>query len=267
MDTLYRSIVLLALALLTSVEALAQDVTMRFDNIPVEGTPGYENIRGSIWTYTKDGVKVQYIPGNILLGACIYNTWADYDIIVTSSQPIAVIELDGYSDTRYATNTSDVVCTTGTLKMHPDETSVWTGKSTSITFRGARASSRYQFTEMRFWFVGTPYGNKYVAEPTVTATNGSITFASETAGTTFTYNVQLTTDGKVRMCDGTVPLNFPLVVNVHGEAAGYEKSPTTTTTIPLTTLRGKKGDANGDGKVTTQDVQTIVDNLLNKTAK
>lgn len=267
MNSLHKYLALAALALMPSVEALAQDAVMRFDNDPVEGTLGYDYIRGSIWTYTKNGVKVQYIPGTVLKGATIYNTWTDYDIIVTSSKPIAVIELDGYSDTRNAKNTNDVVSTTGTLKMHPDETSIWTGNSSSVIFRGAQSSSRYFFTEMRFWFVGTPYGKQYVADPTIKAADGKLCFGSATKDATFTYNMQLTTDGKLRMCDGTVALDLPLVVNVHGEAAGYEPSTTTTQTIPFATLYGKQGDADADGRLSTADLQLIINTILKKNAR
>lgn len=261
MNTLHKLLALAALALM-SLTALAQDATLDL-------THPDKNEHQSVWSITRNGVKAEYIPeGTYSDGASIYSNWRnDYDIKFTASKAIAVIELDGITDNRSNAYTSDVACTTGTLKMYPNETSIWKGNATAISFYGKQVSTRYYFTEARIWFVGTPYGKQYVKDPVISVNNGVVKFDTETPNASFTYSMQFDADGKVRMCDGTAPLNFPLVVNVQGEAAGYEKSPTTTTTIPLTTLRGKKGDANGDGKVTTQDVQTIVDNLLNKTAK
>lgn len=265
MNNLHKYLALAALALLPTLEALAQDVTMRFDYEPVKGTPGYEHLRGSIWTYTKEGVKVQYIPGVTIKGASIYNTWADYDIIVTSARPIAVIEMDGKSDTKYATNTNDVVSTVGTLKMHPDETSIWTGNASSVTFRGAQASSRYYFTEFRIWFVGTPYGKQYVADPIISVSDSSVDFSNTTVGTEFHYTMQFAADGKIHTSTGTVSIDMPLIFNVHGEASGYEPSATVTKSIPLSSLYGKQGDTDGDGRLTTDDVLAIINNLLKTT--
>lgn len=260
MKTLNKCLALAALALLPSVKALAQDVVMKM------GVPD-QTVNGAS-TLTVNGVTAKYVLGNGIPGAYIYNPdWSSYYFTLTSSKPIAVIEMDGKCDTRYATNTADVACTTGELHMHPDETSIWQGNATAITFKGAQKSSRYFFTELRIWFVGTPYGKQYVADPTIKAADGKMNFASETPGTTFTYNMQLATDGKLRMCDGTVALDLPLVVNVLGAAQGYENSTTITQTIPFATLYGKQGDADADGRLSTADLQLIIDTILKKNAK
>lgn len=151
--------------------------------------------------------------------------------------------------------------------MHPDEVSVWQGSSNSIKFYGDTSNDYYLFTKMRVWYVGTPYGKQYVADPTITAANGKVSFSSTTPGSTFTYNMQLTTDGKLHMCDGTVPLALPFVVNVYGAAAGYENSTTTTKTIPFAILYGKQGDTDGNGRLDLVDLQSIINNLLKKSAK
>lgn len=262
MNTLHKYLALAALALLPSVEALAQDVVLDL-------THPDKNEHQSVWSLTRSGVRAEYIPGGTYsAGAYIYMDWrGDYDFKITSSKAIAVIELDGITDNRNDEYTSDVLCTTGTLKMHPNETSIWTGNSTSVSFYGWQRTTRYYFTEARIWFVGTPYGKQYVADPTIKAANGKMTFASTTPGTTFTYNMQLTTDGKLRMCDGTVALDLPLVVNVHGEATGYEPSTTTTQTIPFATLYGKQGDADADGRLSTADLQLIINTILKKNAR
>lgn len=262
MNSLHKYLSLAALALMPSVKALAQDVVLDL-------THPDKNEHQSVWSLTRSGVRAEYIPSAAYsAGAYIYMDWrGDYDFKITSSTPIAVIELDGITDNRNDEYTSDVLCTTGTLKMHPNETSIWTGNSTSVSFYGWQRTTRYYFTEARIWFVGTPYGKQYVADPTIKAANGKMTFASTTPGATFTYNMQLTTDGKLRMCDGTVALDLPLVVNVHGEAAGYEPSTTTTQTIPFATLYGKQGDADADGRLSTADLQLIINTILKKNAR
>lgn len=262
MNSLRKYLALAALALMPSMEALAQDVVLDL-------THPDKNEHQSVWSLTRSGVRAEYIPGGTYsAGAYIYMDWrGDYDFKITSSKAIAVIELDGITDNRNDEYTSDVLCTTGTLKMHPNETSIWTGNSTSVSFYGWQRTTRYYFTEARIWFVGTPYGKQYVADPTIKAANGKMTFASTTPGATFTYNMQLTTDGKLRMCDGTVALDLPLMVNVHGEAAGYENSTTTTQTIPFATLYGKQGDADADGRLSTADLQLIINTILKKNAR
>lgn len=262
MNSLHKYLSLATLALMPSLEALAQDVVLDL-------THPDKNEHQSVWSLTRSGVRAEYVPGgSYSSGASIYMDWrGDYDFKITSSKAIAVIELDGITDSRNGEYTSDVLCTTGTLKMHPNETSIWTGNSTSVSFYGWQRSTRYYFTEARIWFVGTPYGKQYVADPTITAADGKLSFGSATKGATFTYNMQLTTDGKIRMCDGTVPLALPLVVNVHGEAAGFENSTTTTQTIPFATLYGKQGDADGNGRLELADILAIINNLLNKTEK
>lgn len=262
MNSLHKYLALAALALMPSVEALAQDVVLDL-------THPDKNEHQSVWSLTRSGVRAEYIPSaTYSAGAYIYMDWrGDYDFRITSSKAIAVIELDGITDNRNDEYTSDVLCTTGTLKMHPNETSIWTGNSTSVSFYGWQRTTRYYFTEARIWFVGTPYGKQYVADPTITAANGKISFASETPGTTFAYNMQFVTDGKQRMTTGTVSLNLPLLVSVNGEATGLEKSTTITQTIPLATLSGQKGDANDDGRVNTLDIRAIVDHLLKLSAK
>lgn len=262
MNSLHKYLSLAALALMPSVKALAQDVVLDL-------THPDKNEHQSVWSLTRSGVRAEYIPSAAYsAGAYIYMDWrGDYDFKITSSKAIAVIELDGITDNRNDEYTSDVLCTTGTLKMHPNETSIWTGNSTSVSFYGWQRTTRYYFTEARIWFVGTPYGKQYVADPTIKAANGKMTFASTTPGATFTYNMQLTTDGKLRMCDGTVALDLPLVVNVHGEAAGYEPSTTTTQTIPFATLYGKQGDADADGRLSTADLQLIINTILKKNAR
>lgn len=262
MNSLHKYLSLAALALMPSMEALAQDVVLDL-------THPDKNEHQSVWSLTRSVVRAEYVPGgSYSSGASIYMDWrGDYDFKITSSKAIAVIELDGITDNRNDEYTSDVLCTTGTLKMHPNETSIWTGNSTSVSFYGWQRTTRYYFTEARIWFVGTPYGKQYVADPTIKAANGKITFGSATKGTTFTYNMQLTTDGKLRMCDGTVALDLPLVVNVHGAAQGYEPSTTTTQTIPFATLYGKQGDADADGRLSTADLQLIINTILKKNAR
>lgn len=262
MNSLHKYLALAALALMPSVKALAQDVVLDL-------THPDKNEHQSVWSLTRSGVRAEYIPSAAYsAGAYIYMDWrGDYDFKITSSKAIAVIELDGITDNRNDEYTSDVLCTTGTLKMHPNETSIWTGNSTSVSFYGWQRTTRYYFTEARIWFVGTPYGKQYVADPTIKVANGKMTFASTTPGATFTYNMQLTTDGKLRMCDGTVALDLPLVVNVHGAAQGYEPSTTTTQTIPFATLYGKQGDADADGRLSTADLQLIINTILKKNAR
>lgn len=251
-----------ALALLPSFKALAQDVTLDL-------TKPDKNEHQSVWSLTRGEVRAEYIPGgSYSAGASIYMDWRnDYDFKITSSKAIAVIELDGITDNRKEEYTSDVLCTTGTLKMHPNETSIWTGNSTSVSFYGWQRSTRYYFTEARIWFVGTPYGKQYVADPVVTPAASKLSFGSATKGASFVYNLQLATDGKTRLSTGTASIDGSLVVNVHGEAEGFEASSPVTQNVSLADLVGKQGDANGDGRLNLIDLQAIINELLQKTVK
>lgn len=262
MNSLHKYLSLAALALMPSMKALAQDVVLDL-------THPDKNEHQSVWSLTRSGVRAEYIPSAAYsAGAYIYMDWrGDYDFKITSSKAIAVIELDGITDNRNDEYTSDVLCTTGTLKMHPNETSIWTGNSTSVSFYGWQRTTRYYFTEARIWFVGTPYGKQYVADPTITAANGKISFATTTPGATFTYNLQLTADGKTRLSTGTASIDDPLVVNVHGEATGYEASSPVKTQVSLSDILGKQGDTNGDGRLNLIDLQAIINEILKKNAK
>lgn len=255
MNKLHKLVAVVGFALM-SLTALAQDVVMRLGNpdTTVNGTS----------TLTVGGVTAQYVVGNGTAGAYIYSPgWSSYYFTLKSSQPIAVIEMDGKRDTRSATNTADVQCSAGKLQMHPDETSIWQGNATSITFQGAQKTSRYFFTEIRIWFVGTPYGKQYVKDPVISVNNGVVKFDTETPNASFTYSMQFETDGKQHICSGSAPINLPLVVSVQGEAAGCEPSSKVSKTVSLAELYGKRGDANGDGTINIVDIQTIVNNILN----
>lgn len=248
-----------ALALLPSVSALAQDVTFDLTN-PTSITGSDQG------TCTNGVVTVNYVLDYSTHGAYVQGGWAQstYCINITSSQSIAVIEFEGQA---FANKTTNMLCTPGELHMHPAEVSIWQGSATNIKIMGDQSTDQYVFTKMRVWFEGTPYGKQYVADPTITAANGKLKFASTTPGTTFTYNMQLTTDGKLHMCDGTVPLALPLVVNVHGAAEGFENSATTTQTIPFASIYGKQGDTDDNGKLDLVDLQNIIKNLLHQLVK
>lgn len=260
MNKLHKLLALAAFALMPSLTALAQNVVMNMAQ-PDSKEDGVSKL-------TVGGVTAQYILANGTPGVYIYNPdWTSYYFTLTSSQPIAVIELDGKSDTRSTSYTADIQCSTGKLQMHPDETSIWQGNATSITFKGARSSSRYFITEIRIWFVGTPYGKQYVKDPVISVSNGLVKFDSETPDASFTYSMQFDADGKVRMCEGTAPLNLSLLFSVQGEASGCEPSSKVSKTVSLGELYGKRGDANGDGVLNVTDVQTIINNLLNQLAQ
>lgn len=259
MRTLHKYLALAALALMPSSKALAQDVTFDLSK-PT-------SLSGDKGTCTDGFITAKYVMEYYNHGAYLDGSMPSiYNMVITSSKPISVIEFDGYPSTN-TTKTLEFTSTSGTLHMHASESSVWEGPASSFTISGASKTAYFIFTAMRVWYVGTPYGKQYVSDPTITAANGKISFATTTPGATFTYNLQLTADGKTRLSTGTASIDGPLVVNVHGEATGYEASSPVKTQVSLSDILGKQGDANGDGRLNLIDLQAIINEILKKNAK
>lgn len=261
MKTLHKYLAIVALALAPSWNALAQDVAFSLTS-PT-------SLSGDKATCTDGIITVNYVMATGNKGAYMDGYFSQiYNMVISSTKPVAVIEFDGYPHPTNAAKTIDFTSTAGKIHMHVDEPSVWQdGPSSSFTIKGASSTSYFIFTAMRVWYEGTPYGKQYVADPTIACAGGKVTFASTTPGATFSYNMQLTTDGKLRMCNGTVPLDMPLVVKVKGEAKDCEASSVVEQTIPFASLYGSQGDADGDGRLNIFDLQTVIDNILKKTVK
>lgn len=263
MKTLFQTIVTCAVLFVTSTTTvLAQDVTFDLSK--------YTSIVNDQATCSDGVTSVKYIldqstkAGAYITGGFFKDT---YCLTISSTKKISVIEFDGFAHSTNSAKTTDLNTDSGTLHMHPNETSMWEGNSSSIKVYGESSSTYYVFTKIRIWYVGTSYGKTYVEDPIINVQNGNVTFSSNTEEVSFKYNLQLNTDEKYRMSNGTASVEFPLVIKVHGEAKDMENSTTITKSINLSALYGLKGDTDGDGKLSSSDILVITNNILNKTEK
>jgi hypothetical protein len=91
------------------------------------------------------------------------------------------------------------------------------------------------------------------ATPKITNNNGMLTFSCETEGATCHYKITRTGTGN----SVAMPEEAVHEVTVWATKAGYQDSDIVTTTINL-----KKGDVDGNGKVTITDAVKVVNIIL-----
>ncbi len=128
-------------------------------------------------------------------------------------------------------------------------------------FNGYSNGCRYQGSSIRPVFVGTTDETLQCATPTISYTSGKLVFACETEGVKYTYNYNVSTTKKT-VSEGT-GITLPTIqISLYATKEGYENSDVVTKEIDLSTLIGKLGDVNGDGKVSIADVTTIASMLL-----
>ncbi len=99
------------------------------------------------------------------------------------------------------------------------------------------------------------------ATPTIYMENGNVKFECETEGVEYVYQVEpvkVATYDK----DKGLSLNNAYRVTVYATKEGYNNSETATKDIELSI--GKKGDVNGDGKISITDAVGVVNIILNQ---
>ncbi len=98
------------------------------------------------------------------------------------------------------------------------------------------------------------------ATPTIKLENGELSFSCDTEDVQFVATVS-SADTKTHYAS-RVGLTATYTVSVYATKTGYNKSETATMDISLN--MDKKGDVNGDGKVTIQDAVKVVNLILNE---
>ncbi len=99
------------------------------------------------------------------------------------------------------------------------------------------------------------------ATPTIYMENGNVKFDCETEGVEYVYQVEPVKAATYDKDKG-LSLNNAYRVTVYATKEGYNNSETATKDIELSI--GKKGDVNGDGKVTITDAVNVVNIILNQ---
>lgn len=99
------------------------------------------------------------------------------------------------------------------------------------------------------------------ATPTITYSNGELSFNCETEGVEFVYDIKV--DGAKAGLGKKVKVSPTLIVSVYATKDGYDNSDVATKTIDLLSL---SGDVSGDGEVDATDITKLIDILLKKSA-
>ena len=95
------------------------------------------------------------------------------------------------------------------------------------------------------------------AKPTITMTDGILSFSCDTEGATFVYH--LTTPSSADGEGQTMGLPTTYTLSVYAKKEGYKNSETVTTTFDI---RGLKGDVDGNNTVDATDLTKLIDILL-----
>lgn len=102
-----------------------------------------------------------------------------------------------------------------------------------------------------------PNGNNKCANPTISYKNGQIQFDCETEGVTFISTVSCNDNKSYNT--GDIPLTLIYMVSVFAKKEGYDDSDIITKEI---SIRGLKGDVNGDGEINISDINSTIDIIL-----
>ena len=98
------------------------------------------------------------------------------------------------------------------------------------------------------------------ATPTISFTNGQLSFSCETEGVTYKYSISSLGGGSgTSTGSGSVNLGSGVTVSVYATKTGYSNSDTATLTLPIS----MKGDVNGDGQVNAADHVELTNIIMN----
>jgi len=98
------------------------------------------------------------------------------------------------------------------------------------------------------------------ATPTISFTNGQLSFSCETEGVTYKYSISSLGGGSgTSTGSGSVNLGSGVTVSVYATKTGFSNSDTATLTLPIS----MKGDVNGDGQVNAADHVELTNIIMN----
>ena len=124
----------------------------------------------------------------------------------------------------------------------------------------AASLNSYQTTEPWSGFGQIVALPEKCATPTITFTNGMLTFECETEGVEFVYDISMTGSQSGRGNDIVLPsLPNTYAVSVYATKEGWVDSDVATKTL---TFQANMGDANGDGEITIADITTLINTIL-----
>ena len=124
----------------------------------------------------------------------------------------------------------------------------------------AASLSSYQTTEPWSGFGQIVALPEKCATPTITFTNGMLTFECETEGVEYVYDISMTGSQSGRGNDIVLPsLPNTYAVSVYATKDGWVDSDVATKTL---TFQANMGDANGDGEITIADITTLINTIL-----
>lgn len=100
--------------------------------------------------------------------------------------------------------------------------------------------------------------NETCETPTITYSNGRLSFACATEGVTFVSSIQA--EDVASRTAQSIDLTKTYTISVYARKAGYKNSKTVTATLRLQDI----GDVNGDGEITAQDASLLLQHVAKK---
>ncbi len=107
--------------------------------------------------------------------------------------------------------------------------------------------------------------NSQCANPTISIIDSKIVFDCATEGVKYNYSIAVSDTQSGSNSEITLPSAATYQISVYATKDGYKNSETVTKDIKLSV--GKKGDVNGDGKVSITDAVSVVNIILNQSSE